>query len=263
MAQTLLMVHGAFSGGWSFERLVDYFERRGYRCIAPDLRHHVPRGPAGIPPALATTSMRDYLSDLLALVDTLPEPPIVIGHSLGGLLGQMLAARRPLAALVLLAPSPPWGVLPSTALEVMSASALLLSGRYWEEAIVPSYSVAAEYALDRLDPIERRVVFARLVPESGRATFETLSWPQDLMRTTFVFPRDVDCPMLSLVGAGDKVNAPPTVRRIARRYRGRSDYAVLPGMSHWMLTEPAWRELAQTIDTWFQSVLAERVVQPA
>lgn len=252
MTETLVMIHGAFSGGWSFDRLADYFEARGYRCLTPDLRHHTPRGGSPPHPALGTTGMRDYLADLRELVDGLDTPPILVGHSMGGLLAQMLAAEGRAAAAILLAPSAPWGVLPSTPLEVVGAHALYLSGRFWEEPVLPSYKIAAEYALDRVDPALRRQVFARLVPESGRATFEILHWMQDVRRATFVFPRDIACPLYSLVGSHDKVNAPPTVRRVARRYRGRSDFDILPDMSHWLLGETHWRVLALAIEGWLQ-----------
>lgn len=252
MPPTLLMIHGAFAGGWSFASLQGYFRDRGYRCLAPDLRHHGgERGPS-VHPELATLSMRDYLKDLVRLVESLDEPPIVIGHSIGGLLAQMLAARQPLKGAILLAPSAPWGVLASSLLEFAGASSLFLNGTPWEMALMPVYQVAADYTFDRLSLQERHELFAKLGPESGRATFEVLHWPLDPHRSTFVFPRDVDCPLLTLVGTRDRVNPPETVRRIARRYRRRSDYVTLEGMSHWLLTEPGWDEMAGIMADWIE-----------
>ena len=254
MPPTLVMIHGAFAGGWSFASLRGFFEARGYRCLVPDLRHHGLQRQPNIHPALGTTSMRDYLEDLIDVIDTLEEPPVVIGHSLGGLLAQMLAARRRLKAGILLAPSAPWGVLASSLLEFMGANSLFLNGAPWETALLPVYQIAAEYTFDRLPMDVRHEVFSKLGPEAGRATFEVLHWPLDPHRSTFVFPRDVKCPLLTLVGTRDRVNPPETVRRIAKRYRGRSDYLTLDGMSHWLLTEPGWDDMAMLMADWLEGL---------
>ena len=58
------------------------------------------------------------------MIAGLDAPPILVGHSMGGLLAQMLAARRDVAALILLAPSAPWGVPPTTLFEIGAAQAL-------------------------------------------------------------------------------------------------------------------------------------------
>jgi pimeloyl-ACP methyl ester carboxylesterase len=248
------MIHGAFAGGWSFSSMRRYFEALGYPCVTPDLRHHGSERTPNTHPDLATTSMRDYLEDLVSLVDGLKEPPVLIGHSLGGLLAQMIAARRPLKGAILLAPSAPWGVLASSLLEFMGANSLFLNGAPWETALLPVYQIAADYTFDRLSREERSEAFAKLGPESGRATFEVLHWPLDPHRSTFVFPRDVTCPLLTLVGTGDRVNPPETVRRVARRYRGRSDYLTLEGMSHWLLTEPGWQGMAEIMAEWISNL---------
>ncbi|MDE3117332.1 MAG: alpha/beta fold hydrolase, partial [Pseudomonadota bacterium] len=120
----VVMIHGAFSGGWAFEHWRDLFEAHGHPVYTPTLRHHQAGAATD---ELADTSLTDYAADLEALLDGIGEPAVLIGHSMGGLLAQMLAARGRAAALVLLAPSAPWGVLPSTPFELMSAQALYLA----------------------------------------------------------------------------------------------------------------------------------------
>jgi len=250
MSPPLIMIHGAFAGGWSFAPMCAYFEARGFRCLTPDLRHHGADAKHGAGTALATTSMRDYADDICQLIDAQDAPPLVIGHSMGGLLAQMLATRRKLAGAVLLAPSAPWGVLASSVLEMVGATSLLMNGTPWEQPVYPIYHVAAEYTFDRLPIHERQAAFARLGPESGRACFEILHWPLDPQRATFVFPREVTCPLLTLVGSRDSVNPPETVRRVARRYRRASEFQVLRGMSHWLIAEPGWEDVAARIEEW-------------
>src|SRR6185437_16892393 len=99
-----------------------------------------------------------------------------VGHALGGLLAQMLAARKEVRALVLLAPSAPWGVPPSSLLEIAAAQALLLKVGFWNKLLPPDTNQAERHALNRFPDAERRKLFARFKAESGRAIFETMHW---------------------------------------------------------------------------------------
>ncbi|MEJ0044311.1 MAG: alpha/beta fold hydrolase [Rhizomicrobium sp.] len=128
----ILMIHGAFCGPWAFEKFRKPFEAAGYRVHAPPLRFHEHGASANR--ALGTTSLVDYANDLAKFIEGLEAPPVLLGHSLGGLLAQMLAAKGLARALVLLAPSPPWGVLPSTFFEIASAQDHAAGGRFLERA---------------------------------------------------------------------------------------------------------------------------------
>jgi pimeloyl-ACP methyl ester carboxylesterase len=250
----VVMIHGAFCGGWAFESWRALFQAKGYDAHAPDLRHH--NGNGEPPQALGTTSMLDYAEDLEEYLDGLDDEPILIGHSMGGLLAQMLAARRNVRALVLLAPSAPWGVLPATPFEYASANALYLAGDFWNRRLWPTHWIAAANALDNVPEDERQAVLDRFVPESGLATFEIMHWPFDLRRATQIDPREITCPILCVTGARDRVNSPGTVKSVATRYRGRARYEELEGHSHWLIGEPGWEKIAKLSLDWLDDVLA-------
>ncbi len=248
----VVMIHGAFCGSWAFEGWRALFEEEGYEAHTPNLRHH--NGSAEPPSELGTTSMLDYVCDIEQLLDRLEGEPILIGHSMGGLVAQMLAARRPIRALVLLAPSAPWGVLPATAFEYVSAQALYFAGDFWNRKLWPTHWIAAANALDHVPEGERGDVLRRFVPESGLATFEIMHWPLDLKRATFIDPRDVVCPILCLTGARDRINSPGTVKSVARRYRGRARYEELSGHSHWLIGEPGWEKIVAKVLMWLDGI---------
>ena len=67
-----------------------------------------------VDPAFAGTGLADYLADLSQVIENLDSPPVLLGHSMGGLLAQLLAAKGLARAAILLTPTPPWGVLPSS-----------------------------------------------------------------------------------------------------------------------------------------------------
>jgi non-heme chloroperoxidase len=255
----VVMIHGAFCGGWVFEDWRPIFAAQGFDVHTPTLRHHEPGHSLD---ELARTGMRDFVADLENQIDRIGAHPIVIGHSLGGLLAQMLAARGRARALILLAPSAPWGMLPSTASEFLAAQALYTEGIFWRKALAPKHWIASTHALD-LVPEERQApILRRLVPESGLAMFEVLHWMFDGNRATCVDPRAITCPILCLVGARDRINPPATVRRLARRYGGRARYEELPGHSHWLPGEPGWDRIVSGSLDWLSRVLgrdSERV----
>ena len=248
----VVMIHGAFCGGWAFAPWRALFEARGYKVFTPTLRHH--EGSSLSSGELAATSLTDYAGDLERLLDGIGEPAVLIGHSMGGLLAQMLAARGRAASLVLLAPSAPWGLLPSTPFELMSAQALYLAGDFWHKTLRPERWIASAHALDRLDAETHDAVLARMVPESGLATFEIMHWAFDLKRTSSVEARAVTCPILCFAGTKDRINPPATVQRIARRYRGRVQYRELKGFSHWPMAEPGWEKVADHTLFWLERI---------
>jgi pimeloyl-ACP methyl ester carboxylesterase len=248
----IVMIHGAFCGPWAFEHFRKAFEKAGYHVHTPALRHHQP----GAKPsrALGQTSLVDYAADLAKFIATLDAPPILVGHSMGGLLAQMLAAKDLARALVLLAPCPPWGTLPSTFFEMASAQTMLFAGDYWTQALIPDYGIAAANSLDRLPPAERHAVFNHFVPESGQATFEIMHWAFDMKRAALVHAEDVKCPVLCLAGSDDRINPPSTVRRIAERYKDRGVYEELKRHSHWLIGEPGWEDVAARALSWIGEI---------
>jgi pimeloyl-ACP methyl ester carboxylesterase len=246
-ARSVIFAHGAFCGGWAFERFRAPFEAKGLRCLAADLRGHAQDAGPG---AAVGVSMADYAADLAGLAGREPEPPVLVGHSLGGLVALMAAARAPVRALVLLAPSSPWGIAGGTLEEAISAVSLYGLGAFWTQAIEPDFGAARAYSLDRMGEAEQSRVFARMVPESGRALWETLNWWLDPLMTTAVAPGAIEAPVLALVGERDRVHPPATVAQIAERYGGAT--RILDGMSHWLVGEPGWEAVAEAVLGWLE-----------
>ncbi len=238
------MIHGAFCGRWVFDHFRKPFEAAGYTVLAPDLPGHGDgRGPAGL-------SMGDYARAVVELCDAQSDAPILIGHSMGGLVAQMaasrLARRRAAAGLILLAPSAPWGVMGVSMEEAVSAVGLYGLGPYWLQAVGPQYDLARTYSLDRLPREDVRPTFDRMTAESGRALFETLNWWLDPMMTTSVGA--VGAPALTIAGGRDVIHPPATVRQVAVRVGG--GFQVFDEMSHWLPAEPGWEAVADACLHW-------------
>ena len=244
---TVVMVHGAFCGGWTFDSFRKPFEAQGWSVLTPDLRGHEP---GAAPDSVAGLSMATYAADIAALCAGLPEPPVLLGHSLGGLVAQLAARRTKLRALVLLAPSPPWGVAGSSLEEGAIALGVHMLGAFFSGAVRPDRSLMRMYSLNRMPEVEREAIIGRMSVESGRAVGEALNWWLDPFMTTSVGAGVLGTPSLALVGDHDVVHPPATVRQIARRIG--AEVQVLPGMSHWLPFEPGWEAAAEAAIAWLE-----------
>jgi len=243
------MIHGAFCGGWAFNAFRKPFEAAGYDVATPNLKGH---GPGDPPSAVVGVSMSDYAREVAALIKAYPEPPVVIGHSIGGLVSMMAAAKAPVAGLALLAPSPPWGIVGGTMEEAGSAMALYALGPFWAQAIEPDRFVAKLYSLDRMEPEAGRLVARAMRPESGRAMFETLNWWLDPFMTTRVTPNRISAPVFVAAGERDLIHPAVTVRQTATLLGVEA--RVFPRMSHWLIGEQGWEDVAAACLGWLEGV---------
>ena len=251
MSNTVLLIHGAFSGGWCFQDFIPVLAARGFDCRAPDLRFHV-SGPAREPdPRLARTSIADYTGDMAELAASLPDAPIIVGHSMGAVIGQQLAAKGLARALVLFAPGAPWGILPSTEDELALAMGLMQASPFWDKALKPSFEVARKDSLASLSPDAQRRVFDQFSAESGRALFELFFWMFDQRRTTAVETAKVTCPVLVVSGSDDKVVSAVTARRIAELYP-QASFHKAAGRGHLLIMEEGAKALAERCADWME-----------
>lgn len=237
----LLMLHGVLFDHGDFAAYCRFFSERGYECWAFSRR-----GRAGVPPAHAKgVRINDYVDDTLAIVATLDDRPIVMGHSLGALIAQKIAEADKCRALVLLGPAPPrWvAVRPSaSALPFyLRAVPAILSGRPHR----PQPDVVTRVALPLMPEDQRRKLLARMVPESGLVLRElAIGVPVD---------RDkVCCPVLALGGDADGVNPPRVVRAVARHYGGL--HLSYSAIDHWIMDEPGWEKPAGDIADWLSDL---------
>lgn len=257
MNRHLTMIHGAFAGAWCFDDFRQPFAAAGWQVSSPELPYHG----AAVPPAaqaeVAGLGLRDYADALEQHIRALPdsEKPVLLGHSLGGLLAQLLAARGLARGLILLAPVAPWGILPSSEQEIAAATGLMALGDFRDRALRPDFAVAAASTLNHLTPTRQRDVFDRFGSESGRALFESLFWMFDAGAASHVNAINVDCPVLCVAGGSDGLIAPTTVRQVADRYAEVATLEQFDDMGHMLPLEDGWEELAQACLDWLATSL--------
>lgn len=245
-----VLVHGMWGGAHVWRHLGPAFSEAGFHVRRPTLRHHAVRPDRDPPQAIGTVSLRDYAADLEGMVSELPEPPLLVGHSMGALLAQMVATRAPVRGLILLNPAPCRGMLPIYPSALPLALRMLRTWKFWRKPHRPTLAESREYLFNGLPVDAQRAEHDRCVWESGRALFEIALWFLDRERSSAVDPQKVLCPVMVVAGQDDYLTPPALCRKVAARYASQGEYWELRDHAHWLPGEPGVTELAQMCIDW-------------
>jgi non-heme chloroperoxidase len=253
MSRSIVMVHGMWGGAWCWDIFKIYFETQGYQCHVPVLRHHdvSPEDPP--PAALGTTSLLDYAADLETYIRNLPEKPILMGHSMGGLLVQMLAQRGLALKSVLLTPAPPSGIHAISGSVLKCFLSMFLKWAFWRKPHRIPFERAVYAFLHQLPKDRQQKEYNRLVFESGKAAFEIGMWPLDKKKASCVDETKIDCPQLIIAASNDRIVPAAVVKKVYHKYRQTADFKQFEGHSHWLLGEEGWEEVAGYVLSWLEN----------
>lgn len=235
----ILLVHGAYHGAWCWDLWVDGLAEASRRVHALDLRGH---GGLTPDPDFRTAGVTEMVQDVVAAIDAIDGRPVLVGHSLGGLIVTLAALERPVAGLMLVCPSPP-GNLPG------AAKVPLVS----EDALSPALTAAqaGERYAPHLDSEDLAAMAARLCAESPRLLNERY----DLRIPVDPAAIDRDLPILVVEGGRDDParHPPGQDAAIAAFLGGR--HLRLDEAPHNLMLGPGWRPWFNTIWRAFDEML--------
>ncbi|MCP3921858.1 MAG: alpha/beta hydrolase [Desulfobacterales bacterium] len=257
MSKTIVMIHGMWSKASFWDNYKSYFEKRGYRCITPTLRFH-DMDPGDEPdPALGTVSLQDYADDIEQEIKKLDEEPIIMGHSMGGIITQILGGRGLGKALIMLCPSAPAGVNALNYYSLKTFFGIMWKWGYWRKPFRLSFD-KCHYSMFAVMPKEQRKKFYNeLIYESGRALWEIGFWLLDRKHASRIDEKKVTVPVMVVAGSKDKMNPPSVMKKIAKKYKTVSTYKEFPNQSHWFILEPGWDSVADYLEGWLENVAIE------
>ena len=238
----ILLVHGMWHAAWCWaEHFLPYFAQHGYVSYALSLRGH---GGSEGRERLRWTSLADYVSDVRHVVGEMERPPVLVGHSMGGIIVQKYLESNRVPAAVLLASAPPQGVLAATVRVALRHPLAFLKANLTMSMypVIKTPQLAREVLFSAGMSEEKvRGYHSRLQDESYRAYL-------DMMGLSLPRPKRVETPLLVLGAADDGIISPSEVEATARAYGTKAE--VFPNMAHDMMLDDGWRTVLERILGW-------------
>jgi pimeloyl-ACP methyl ester carboxylesterase len=262
-SKTILFLTGAFVGNNCWDAWRSFFEEKGFQTSAPpwpykdapvgELRSRHPHHDI----LLARLTIEELLTHYEKIIRSLPEKPILIGHSYGGLMTQIFVNRGLAAAGVAIHPVPPLGVFPyeftflkagwkSLGVFTDLDETYMMSFEDWQYAFVNGMPVDAQQA----------AYDTYTIPESKTVSRGALS---AAAKVDFKKPH---APLLITAGDTDHIIPAHLNHRNYNAYETEgsvTDYKVFQGRNHFVLGQPTWKEDATFIYNWITDNLKNRV----
>lgn len=255
MSKTILLIHGAWLTPEIWEPWRARFAGQGYNVLTPswplmdrpvsDLRAH-PH------PELGKLTLARIVDHYASIIADLPEQPILIGHSYGGLIVQMLLDRGLGVAGVSIDPGPAAGIKPGVK-AFLSALPVFLAWRGWSRALTMSFKQFAKNFANDLPGAEQQKAFDdHIVPAPGRIYYQSVLG----LGASIDWKKADRAPLLLVSGMDDRTVEPGMVQQNLRRYSASSaitDFASFSGRSHFLIASPGWEEIADELLAWVEA----------
>lgn len=252
-SKTVVFITGAFVSHLGWEPWRAYFEEKGYTTYAPawPYKEGTPEQLRAMHPnnkGLARLTLRQLVDHHADFIKTLPEKPILIGHSLGGLLTQLLVARGLAAAAVVVHSLSPLGVIPyefsflkaawcSLGLFTSLDKTYLMSFKTWQYAFTNGMTLAEQ----------QKAYEENTIPESktvARGGLTPAAW---------IDLKKAHAPLLFIAGSTDHIIPASLNRRNFKAYKDKNsitEYKEFAGINHFVVGLPTWKMQADHILAW-------------
>lgn len=252
MSKTVVLIHGAWltPAGWDLFR--GRYEAQGYTVHAPawpmedvpiDQLRQTPN------PNLRKLTVGKIVAHYEKFIRALPESPIVIGHSYGGLFTQLLLDRGLGVAGVALDPVPFAGIIPPPRV-LLSALPVFTAWAGWNRVLPQSYKTFATTFAQTLPEADKRTSYEKYwAPTPGRLYYQGAVG----IGTRIHAKNPNRAPLLLCVGEQDITITPAVVRaayKVQRRAPSLTEFKSFPGRSHFLFHEPGWEEVADYAIQW-------------
>jgi non-heme chloroperoxidase len=259
MPKTIVFIHGLWLHASSWEPWMNFFQSNGYTTINPPW----PGDGATVdasrsnPKSIANHGVTEVCDSYAKVIATLPEPPILIGHSFGGLIVQVLLGRAVAAAGIAIDPAPMKGVwqLPLSALK---ASFPVLGNPFNLTKAIPLTFKQFRYAfVNAVSEEEAKQLYDRWqIPAPGRPLFQVATATLNPNSQTKVnTANSTRGPLLITSGEKDHT-APPVLSHAAfKKYHNSTaitDFISFPNRGHSLVIDSGWKEIAEYSLAWLK-----------
>jgi pimeloyl-ACP methyl ester carboxylesterase len=248
--ETIVLIHGMWMTPHSWPPWIERYAERGYRALAPgwpgiESPEEIRRDPSPLR-GLGLRAVTDHFDGIIRGLD---RPPIVIGHSFGGLVTQLLLDRGLGAAGVAIGTAPPKGVL-ALPLSTLRSGFPGLKNPFNRNGLAPLTEEQFRWRFtNTLNREESDEIYReQYIPGTNRAFFDALGSPAKID-----FRNARRAPLLLVVGELDHVSPPTlnrTVLKLQRRAPSATESKEFAGRTHYMAGMDGWEEIADYALDW-------------
>jgi alpha-beta hydrolase superfamily lysophospholipase len=259
----LMLIHGAWLSARSWENFADYFGKRGYAVATPEWpRKHGDveelRAETDELKGLGLTEIVDHHATLIRELET---PPVLIGHSFGGLIVELLLDRGLGRAGVAMSPAPPKGILVLPFSSLKAAAPALAHPSKWHGVVTLTPEEFNFGFVNTFGREEAQAAYDRYaVPETGQIFYEAGFANFHFNPPTELEFKNANRSPLLIVGAEKDHTVPASLSKKQYEKYGKSpartDYLEFEGRPHLMMAAEGWEEIASSVDNWLDDVLA-------
>ena len=249
----VVFIHGLWVLPSSWANWVDFFEQAGYAALTPDW----PDDPATVeearanPEVLAKKTLKQIADHTTEIIKALDKKPVLVGHSTGGLLAQMLAGQGLAAVTVAIDPGVFRGVLPLPLSVLKSAGPFLADPRTRGRAITLSYDQFRYGWTNALDATESKELYDTFhVAGSGIALAQMSNANLNPRTEAKVDTTNPDRGPLLIIDGEEDHTVPWAIANASykrqKRNTGVTEIVKVPNRGHSLTIDHGWREVAQT-----------------
>ena len=247
----VVFIHGLWLLPSSWDRWAEYFEQAGYIALSPgwpDDPETVEEAKAN-PDVFARKGIGDIADHLEQIIRRLDQKPVLMGHSFGGLLAQILAGRGLAAASVAISPAPFRGVLPLPVSTLKSGSPVLGNPANRNRAVPLTYDQFRYSFANALDEDMAKDLYEKFsVPGAGQPLFQAAAANLNPWTEAKVDTKTPERgPMLIIAAASDHT-VPPAIAKAEykkqQRNEGVTEYHEFDDRAHALTIDAGWREVA-------------------
>lgn len=252
MSNTVMLIHGAWLNSKSWEGFKARYEAKGYTVIAPDWPYD-DRPPAELRaaphPELRNIGLLEIIDHYDRIIRTLPEQPMLIGHSAGGVFTQFLLDRGLGVSGVAIDPAPTVGVGlgPSS---IRSALPVFSAWGGWRKVLSMSRTHFGKRFAQTTRPEDRDALYDRyIVPTPGKVYWDGIINPPG--KLTWSNPNRA--PLLLIGGGKDLIADASMTKAIYEKQKAapsKTELKIYPDRSHWTCMDPGWEEVADYALEW-------------
>jgi pimeloyl-ACP methyl ester carboxylesterase len=256
---TIVLIHGLWMTARSWEHWVPYYEGKGFRVLTPTYPGFEVEVEAlrTDPEPIATATVPGTVEHLEKVVAGLGKPPIIMGHSFGGTLTQLLLDRGHGASAVAINSAPPEGIRVNPPSQLRSLFPFLNNPAKRHRAVGFTPDQFRYAFTNTLDDDEAARVYERYqIPAPGSWVWAyglLANFTPGKQETWVDFANEQRAPLLLIAGGADHIMPPSVNRSNAKHYHGANtvtEYYEFPGRSHYTCGEPGWEQVADHALDW-------------